>query len=31
MSVCELTLAIITPGEDQVIQEEDYYDVFDEI
>jgi hypothetical protein len=31
MTVCELTLAIITPGEEQVSQEEDYYDEFDEI
>jgi hypothetical protein len=31
MIVCELTLAIITPSEEQVPLEEDYYDKFDEI
>jgi hypothetical protein len=31
MTVCELTFAIITPGEEQVPSEEDYYDKFDEI
>jgi hypothetical protein len=31
MTVWELTLAIITPGEEQVPPEEDYFDEFDEI
>jgi hypothetical protein len=31
MTIWELTLAIITPGEVQVPPEEDYYDEFDEI
>jgi hypothetical protein len=31
MNVWELTLAIITPGQEQVLQDEDYYDEFDEI
>jgi hypothetical protein len=32
MNICELTLAINPPmGEEQVPQEEDYYDEFDEI
>jgi hypothetical protein len=31
MNICELTLAIITPREEQVPPEEHYYDEFDEI
>jgi hypothetical protein len=31
MTVWELTFAIITPGEEQVPPEKDYYDEFDEI
>jgi hypothetical protein len=31
MTIWELTLAIITPGEEQVTPEEDYYNEFDEI
>jgi hypothetical protein len=31
ITVWELTLAIIIPDEEQVPQEEDYYDEFDEI
>jgi hypothetical protein len=31
MTVYELTLAIITPGEEQIPPEEDYYDEFDKI
>jgi hypothetical protein len=31
MTVWKLTLAIITPCEEQVPPEEDYYDEFDEI
>jgi hypothetical protein len=31
MTVWELTLAKITPGEEYVLLEEDYYDEFDEI
>jgi hypothetical protein len=31
MTIWELTLAIITPGEEKVPPEEDYYDEFDEI
>jgi hypothetical protein len=31
MTVLELTLAIITPGEEQAPPEEDYYYEFDEI
>jgi hypothetical protein len=31
MTVLELTLAIITLGEEQIVPEEDYYDEFDEI
>jgi hypothetical protein len=31
MTVLELTLDIITLGEEQIVPEEDYYDEFDEI
>jgi hypothetical protein len=31
MNVCELTHVIITPGEEQVPPEEEYYDEFDVI
>jgi hypothetical protein len=31
MTVWELTLAIITPGQEQVLPEEDYEDEFGEI
>jgi hypothetical protein len=31
MTVWELILAIISPGEEQIPQEEDYYNEFDEI
>jgi hypothetical protein len=31
MTICELTLAKITSGEEHVLLEEDYYDEFDEI
>jgi hypothetical protein len=31
MTIWELTLAIITRGQEQIPPEEDYYDEFDEI
>jgi hypothetical protein len=31
MNICEFTLAITPPGEEQVPSEEDYYDEFDEV
>jgi hypothetical protein len=31
MTIWELTIAIVTPGQEQIPPKEDYYDEFDEI